>query len=1259
MKSKGQQSGRVTIRGLAFIFACTGLPWLLLAAPVPTGKPAAYPAWWFERDVLPRLDSGVTNPAWPGDYPAADDYVLVNQGQVKHIASQAYAELNVRLTNGAGTNLTALINGFTTNNNYDLANVGQLKAVAKPFYDRLIEAGYTNSYPWSEGTDDYVIANVGQVKNVFSFDLSTFTVPPAPTDLTAIEQDNGDVDLTWTDVSNNETAFLIERSDDNGQTWQQIFTSAANSTHYLIASAQAGTSGSSQFRVRSSNGAGSSSGSAPGQTAQLNSGGDKDGDGLTNEEETTLGTNPNNPDTDSDTVNDGEDGVPLDGQLKFFRVPEINYAIINLDPNADEYRAIKLNNPGQVVLYKEESSSPFYSYKLWTQGQLASIPLSVEEGGETYYLAVENGLSDNGEIAAGGTSTGTGSGKWNSTNGLSVLTRYIDSEEEDAEGQEGFNREIFWGERRIAASGTVFGYQGSMGWVFPEFDHFFDYETGLRWPNSGGGPQLVGGYVTDNEGTFLIPLDENAAGKMAGMNTARGPNAALDRAVYYDSSAVTLPISGSANTSQAFSLNSLTSPLVVGSESFHHETQGVQWTNTSLWTKVGSSWVRKKLGPYTGLNTNSELPGWAVKINDRCEVVYQYVSGNEVIGGLWQNGKVVNLTTRVLANSGYTAFSPVDINNGGVILANATLTGGAKRAVLLLPAELSVDANRDGVIKNAGNYDDETLADKKSDVTTEAKPFRFWVNDDDDGTPTDETDHLGSGGDYADKTMTSRRDLEDFSRLWIYLGGLQDAVANGQIMVGLKWKNTTGSPSINIFAAVESDGGTKYLTEESTATQQVPATNLRQVVPNKNGQYQSIAAGGTFIFNQSFWSGFSSSNPKKYLLFEGCAEGKGQLVITFHKNDTNNTEIGEGPGVWLDLKNIKDMYERGHASINATIPTPANAQFSFVVDKNLPADANEEKSLILFVHGMNTNDPDYYQQSETMFKRLWWRGFKGRFASFRWPSPTFGAVPDEYNTGEFRAWKSGGPLKGYINYLKTTPRLPGYTINVAAHSMGNIVMGEAIRQGVTVNNYALMQSATSAKSYDGSNSNLNFSEITALEAVSPTPDIDESGGYKDTFNQTMRRVNFYNEFDWALSTGPLKMWEGNQRNYKPDNLSSQGGEKYSHTTGNDKCWADTLVLGIPISYREVTDDHEKKAFVGKSRSRAVGASGTTRAPFTMVGGSITLSVSLRDSSFGFTGDKQFSDTREEHSGQFTKLPFNAVPFYKALMQTGFNIQPLP
>jgi hypothetical protein len=58
---------------------------------------------------------------------------------------------------------------------YAALNLGQLKAVAQPFYDRLIEKGYATKYPWTDSAspkDDYALLNIGQLKNLFSMDLS-------------------------------------------------------------------------------------------------------------------------------------------------------------------------------------------------------------------------------------------------------------------------------------------------------------------------------------------------------------------------------------------------------------------------------------------------------------------------------------------------------------------------------------------------------------------------------------------------------------------------------------------------------------------------------------------------------------------------------------------------------------------------------------------------------------------------------------------------------------------------------------------------------------------------------------------------------------------------------------------------------------------------------------------------------------------------------------------------------------------------------
>jgi len=91
----------------------------------------------------------------------------------------------------------------------------------------------------------------------------------------------------------------------------------------------------------------------------------------------------------------------------------------------------------------------------------------------------------------------------------------------------------------------------------------------------------------------------------------------------------------------------------------------------------------------------------------------------------------------------------------------------------------------------------------------------------------------------------------------------------------------------------------------------------------------------------------------------------------------------------------------------------------------------------------------------------------------------------------------------------------------------------------------------------------------------------------------------------------------------------------------------------------VTEDFEKKAFVARSRTKAVGAAGMKYEPFALTRGSVRNNISLQDPCLGFMAGAAFTDTRAEHSGQFTKTIQNATPFYKELLIEGFLIAPAP
>lgn len=156
---------------------------------MPAGKPQGYPAWWFERDVIPIATSPAPEtPAYPGDYPTADDYRAANLGQLKRIAGAAYQELYARLPAAtcpeALADLMDALELQDPESDYRALAAGQLKRVASLFLQWLHDPSVRYVGPPTDAADgsawepapdeatDREIANLGQLKYAFSFDLS-------------------------------------------------------------------------------------------------------------------------------------------------------------------------------------------------------------------------------------------------------------------------------------------------------------------------------------------------------------------------------------------------------------------------------------------------------------------------------------------------------------------------------------------------------------------------------------------------------------------------------------------------------------------------------------------------------------------------------------------------------------------------------------------------------------------------------------------------------------------------------------------------------------------------------------------------------------------------------------------------------------------------------------------------------------------------------------------------------------------------------
>jgi len=505
----------------------------------------------------------------------------------------------------------------------------------------------------------------------------------------------------------------------------------------------------------------------------------------------------------------------------------------------------------------------------------------------------------------------------------------------------------------------------------------------------------------------------------------------------------------------------------------------------------------------------------------------------------------------------------------------------------------------------------------------------FWCNEDQDDQDVWET-LVVTRKDSEDNTIAKVRDLEDFARIW-----MQITPALENVTAELSWRNTTGSPAVKIYKAFELDGGDRYLKEQAYGEGQM------------SGSYGTalgtVLDGSTYTFDQ----GYFSDGQVKHFVFEGATQGKGELVLQIKKDG----QVIAESSVHMDLKNIKDMYERAkvHPDANFDVPTPENAQFNWVLEKTLEADPDEEKRLIVFIHGHNTSIEDHYVQAESMFKRLYWQGYKGRYAAFYWPSLIFGNIingnglPDEYNTGEHIAWKCGIAFKGYLDHLRTVPRLNGYSMSVVAHSMGNVVTGTALKNGATIDNYILMQAAVPGGSYDPRDEINNFERFLSAESTRPTPDNAEDLGYRDYLpiksQVTGSIINFFNPSDFALATGRKlgleANWEANEDTYKPDSRP-WGNYAYDFTVQYPtERQGFVNYLG---SIRFVDDPHESMAFIARPRSKAVGALGATR-------GAVGLEVPI-----GPGTPSDFGDTQPDHSAQFARPIQGLQPFYQELLE---------
>lgn len=584
------------------------------------------------------------------------------------------------------------------------------------------------------------------------------------------------------------------------------------------------------------------------------------------------------------------------------------------------------------------------------------------------------------------------------------------------------------------------------------------------------------------------------------------------------------------------------------------------------------------------------------------------------------------------------------------------------RYLARLPAFIRVDANRDGVID-------------ENDITSKERPYRFWLNNDYDkggtvdGGDWEEDDYKESSGpdhDRMNNVIECRRDLEDLTRLWITFKGITEMIKIGGVTLELEWKPmdggtfgsaADGTPGVRVFRAFEPDGGRLYLEDDGTGYNQIQS-------PYNTGYCEAKAGSPVALpLSQVSLTNLTESNPVIHLLFEGTSAGKGKLILNLKKG---GQKIGEYPPLYMELKDVKDMYERWSVGDVAQHDIQENVWPGAMQplygpgppSKAMVPPPDETNDYILFVHGWNMSPFDKDWFSDTAFKRLWHQGYKGRFGAFRWPTfyfdrGLFGVplpVPDNWETperthfdaSEHRAWASAPGLLGLLGQLNGG-KFHG-KVRMMAHSMGNVVAGEALRQagGNVAHTYVASQAALSAHCYDAAaplmpyygqpKTTPNVYGYHWQPGVTSFPDQWQAENRPCYMHanymqgKATQYVSYYNDEDWALRWPRWQATQQSKPNIHYDYLYTTTSRGFIYRPWN------------PFNNRNLTfpaDRHEIFSWAAESHSWALGAQ--------WVGGVVGKNLNLKT-------EFSYNDAHKFHSGQFRGTNMERGKYWSQLLK---------
>jgi hypothetical protein len=255
-----------------------------------------------------------------------------------------------------------------------------------------------------------------------------------------------------------------------------------------------------------------------------------------------------------------------------------------------------------------------------------------------------------------------------------------------------------------------------------------------------------------------------------------------------------------------------------------------------------------------------------------------------------------------------------------------------------------------------------------------------------------------------------------------------------------------------------------------------------------------------------------------------------------------------------------------------------------------------------------------------------------------------------YDRSEQRAWQAGKALGSLLEDWSRAPNAYRYRVRLLAHSMGNIVASEALRnvsmvpsQLPLIQSYIASQAASVAHAYDAVN------PAWVIPSLKRTPEVYAAFPINGTTHpyftgmknavQNNKIINFNNLVDYALNT--TLAWPNNQF-LKPDSgwycLFPPKSAVYTYWRNDTNILSNRLYVGA----NNLDQTHEIYAHIAQAESKALGCAEDNNHH---IQGEIGGAVNLNNPPFNY------QDNTYEHSAEFNSINMNRRSYWWQVLST--------